>query len=109
MWLDLLLLYGAVFCLFLRTLYPGSDPMYGVWYIVVMQKTTLYLTAEIQRGLKEMAKRKGRPQAELIRTALAEYLEKSGRPTLRSIGAGEDSELEARDAERWLESEWGGR
>lgn len=74
-----------------------------------MEKTTLYLTPEIQRGLREMAKRKGRPQSELIRTALAEYLEKSERPSLRSIGAGEDRDLAARDAEDWLKSEWGGQ
>jgi hypothetical protein len=83
--------------------------MYGVWYIVVMEKTTLYLTPEIQRGLREMAKRKGRPQAELIREALGEYLQNNGRPDLRSVGAGEDSELAARNAEDWLDNEWGGR
>ncbi|CAN5894296.1 hypothetical protein BH23ACT11_BH23ACT11_26070 [soil metagenome] len=83
--------------------------MYGVWYIVLMEKTTLYLTAEIQRGLKEIAKRNGRPQAELIREALSEYLEKSGRPSLRSVGAGQDSELAARKTEDWLDHEWSGR
>lgn len=73
-----------------------------------MQKTTLYLPGELQRALKEAARREGEPQAVLIRRALEEYLQKRGRPPLHSIGMGEDKGLSARDAEDWLRAEWGG-
>jgi predicted transcriptional regulator len=42
-----------------------------------MEKTTMYLTEELQRDLKALAKRTGRPQADLIREALGEYIERS--------------------------------
>lgn len=77
--------------------------------IALMEKTTVYIPEDIQRALQQAARREGKPQATLIRRALSEYLEKVDRPQLRSVGAGEDRELAARDAESWLESEWGGR
>jgi len=42
-----------------------------------VEKTTMYLTNELQRDLKALAKRTGRPQAELIREALGQYIERS--------------------------------
>lgn len=72
-----------------------------------MEKTTVYIPEEVQRNLRQMARREGRPQAALVRQALEEYLEKAGRPHLRSVGAGEDKGLTAQDAEAWLEAEWG--
>jgi predicted transcriptional regulator len=75
-----------------------------------MEKTTLYLPVELHRALKDAARREGRPQAVLIRQAISEYLDtRSGPPRLRSLGAGEDEGLRARDAEAWLESEWSSR
>lgn len=75
--------------------------------IILMEKTTVYIPEGVQRDLRQMARREGRPQAALVRQALEEYLEKAGRPSLRSVGAGEDRELSARDTEAWLEAEWG--
>lgn len=74
-----------------------------------MEKPTLYLPKEMQRALREAARREGEPQAVLIRRALEKYLRKRGRPALRSVGMGEDEELSARDTEDWLRTEWGGR
>ena len=37
----------------------------------------MYLTGELRRDLKALAKRTGRPQADLIREALGQYLERS--------------------------------
>src|SRR5206468_1651199 len=39
-----------------------------------MEKTTLYLPKELQRELRETARREGRPQAALVREALDTYL-----------------------------------
>ena len=71
-----------------------------------MKKTTLYLTEELDRALKEAAHRTGRPEAGLIREALATYLLAEARPRPRSIGAGEDAEVTARDSEDWLRAHW---
>ena len=74
-----------------------------------MDKTTLYLTPELRRRLREAARRTGRRQADVIRSALDAYLEEgqANRPT--SIGAGEDEALEARDTEAWLRDRWRNR
>lgn len=69
-------------------------------------KTTLYLPRELHRALKDAARREGKPQAELVRGALEEYLGKRPRPVIGSIGAGEDEELSASRSEEWLEDEW---
>ena len=71
-----------------------------------MEKTTLYLPNDLQRALRDEARRTGRPQAELVRDALRSYLGSRARPKLTSLGLGEDGELPARDSEAWLEREW---
>ncbi len=48
-----------------------------------MEKTTVYIPEDIQRTLRHMARREGRPQAALLRQALAAYLEKAKRHSLR--------------------------
>ncbi len=52
--------------------------------ITAMEKTTVYLDPDTQRGLRAMARALGRPQAELIREALSQYLERSADPQLPS-------------------------
>jgi hypothetical protein len=42
-----------------------------------MQKTTVYLDPEIQRGLRTLSRAQRRPQAELIREALSQYLDRA--------------------------------
>jgi predicted transcriptional regulator len=79
----------------------------GRWYDLLMNKTTLYLPPETQRSLRDLARRTGRHQADVIREALDLYLQLHGeRPRPRSIGAGEDGELAARDSEDWLRNRW---
>jgi plasmid stability protein len=74
-----------------------------------MNKTTLYLPDELHSGLRVAAKQSGKPQADLVRAALREYLGRLARPTPASIGAGEDQSLAGRDTEDWLEKEWATR
>ena len=71
-----------------------------------MNKTTIYLPAELQRGVREVARRTGRRPAELIRAAIEEFLRAQDQPLPRSLGAGEDSELAAADSEDWLRTQW---
>ena len=85
-----------------------SGAIYGRWYHRAVNKTTLYLSPETQRSLRDLARRTGRHQADVIREALELYLQQHGeRPRPRSIGSGEDAELAARDSEEWLKARWG--
>jgi predicted transcriptional regulator len=61
---------------------------------------------ELQRRVKEVARRMGRRPAELIRAAIEEFLRAQDQPLPRSLGAGEDAKLAARDSEDWLRSQW---
>jgi len=71
-----------------------------------MEKTTLYLPADLQRALAAIAKRDRRPQAEIIREALTSYLSERRTVRLRSIGAGTDDEVSGATSEKWLRKNW---
>jgi ribbon-helix-helix CopG family protein len=71
-----------------------------------MEKTTVYLPADIQLALREAARRIGRPQAELIRAAISAYLADQPRPLPSSIGIAADGTLDATEVDEWLEREW---
>jgi predicted transcriptional regulator len=51
-----------------------------------MTKTTVYLDAELASAVRQLATQEGRPQAELIRTALAEYARRAKRPPIPGLG-----------------------
>jgi hypothetical protein len=74
-----------------------------------MQKTTVYLSSGLHRALKEAARAEKKPQAEVLRKALEEYLERAENPLPLSLGLGEDEELSGAGSEAWLEAEWGKR
>lgn len=68
-------------------------------------KTTVYLDAEAYRRLKELARRQGRPAAELVREAVTEYAARNAprrvpgsigvmRSGLGDLAAGAESYLE---------------
>ena len=71
-----------------------------------MEKTTLYLPADLRGLLKEAARRTGRPEAVIVREALRSYLQQQGRPSPRSLGLGENVELSGRESEAWLKAHW---
>ena len=53
-----------------------------------MQKTTVYMDEETYRRLKQIARHRGRPPAEMVREAVAEYtVRHMPRRKPRSIGA----------------------
>lgn len=65
-----------------------SAPVATYGYHMSTQKTTVYLDAAAYRRLQELAHERGRPAAELIREAVAEYAARHApRPRPRSIGA----------------------
>lgn len=53
-----------------------------------MEKTTVYLRSEDYRKLKRLALERGRPSAELVREAVAEYAARHAQRRLaKSVGA----------------------
>jgi len=71
-----------------------------------MDKTTIYLTDIQRRRLREVARRTGRRQADVIRSALDAYLDGDEPLRPRSIGAGSDETLGSADTEAWLRERW---
>jgi predicted transcriptional regulator len=80
-----------------------------MWYRDRMEKTTLYLPTELQRNLRDLSRRTGRPQAELIREALSAYVTKEGRPWPKSIGSAANGTVAGRDSEAWIREQWSRR
>lgn len=73
----------------------------------MMEKTTIYLPSGLHRALKDAARAEKRPQAEVLRKALEEYLGRRERRLPLSLGLGEDEELSGADSEDWLFEQWG--
>ena len=72
-----------------------------------MEKTTVYLNTTLQHNLAQTARQLGKSQAELIRQAVTEYLERHApKREFASLGAGEDKELAARDTNEFLRAAW---
>lgn len=55
-----------------------------------MERTTVYLDAELKRRLKAAAARGGRTEAAMIREALAQYLAAEAPPILEPVGRSDD-------------------
>jgi hypothetical protein len=56
-------------------------------YAICMKRTTIFLTEDLERRLQETARRTRRPQAEIVRDALSQYLHGQTRPWPRSVGS----------------------
>jgi len=74
--------------------------------ILDVEKTTLYIPADLQRALRSLARRVGKPQAEIIREALNAYVRQQERPRLGSVGLGEDDQVNGATSEDYLRSRW---
>ena len=73
-----------------------------------MRKTSVYLTAEEADGLRQLAVREGRPQAELIREGIRRVIaDVTSRPrTFRSLGVARSGGSKPR---RWTSDELYGK
>jgi hypothetical protein len=71
-----------------------------------MEKTTIYLTHELRLALCQAARQKGRPQAALIREAIACYLESTEPPWPKTAGMFEGFPIPAEQVDDWIENHW---
>lgn len=51
-----------------------------------MVRTTVYLDSDVAVALRQISAAEGRPQAELIRDALAEWAQKRKKPRIPGVG-----------------------
>jgi hypothetical protein len=80
------------------TAHPETGPM---------EKTTIYLPAELRWYLKDAARRSGKSQADLIREALDAQRANAPRPKPKSIGAFRgDGGVSASEIKQWVRKEW---
>jgi predicted transcriptional regulator len=73
-----------------------------------MRRTTIFLTEDLDRQLQEAARRAHRPQAEIVREALAQYLRAQARPWPRSVGMGknDDPSVTSNNVKEWVRDTW---
>lgn len=71
-----------------------------------MVKTSVYLPWDLQQELRSLARRTGRPQAELLRDAVRRYVDEQPAELPSSIGIASSGGLHARDAKAWVHAEW---
>lgn len=71
-----------------------------------MERTTVYFPSELANALRKKARRTGRSQAELIRSALADSLKDEIAEMPRSFGIAESGRIGARHIEEWLDENW---
>ncbi len=92
--------------------------MYAVLYMATSTRTQVYLTVEQRREIDELRARDGRTLAEVIRTALDEYLSTHGRDAAEreraetqrvldeTFGSIPDLEVPARDEWDRFDLDW---
>jgi predicted transcriptional regulator len=73
-----------------------------------MKRTTIFLTEDLERRLQETARRTRRPQAEIVRDALSQYLHGQTRPWPRSVGVGENADraVTSENVKGWVRERW---
>jgi predicted transcriptional regulator len=64
----------------------------------------IYLSDALERELRELAERTGKPQETILEEALHYYL---ARRNFASLGAGDDPTLDARQTRELLKDAWG--
>jgi hypothetical protein len=74
-----------------------------------VRKTTIYLTESTERRMRRAAKRLGKSRAEITRSALEDYLDRSERTggLPPSVGMGENPNATAANYEERLARRWG--
>jgi predicted transcriptional regulator len=75
-----------------------------------MEKTTVYLTEDLQTGIKRVARRQGRSEALVIREALATYIaSEQERPVSQSIGCMDEPlapGVDSSNVKSWIRDNW---
>jgi len=71
-----------------------------------MEKTTIYLPAELKISIKASARRQGLSEAHVIREALAAYVATEPHELPSVFGSVADGTVSSSDYEDWLAENW---
>ena len=72
-----------------------------------MEKTTLYLPAELLAQYTILARKRGRPKAEVMRDALASYAERQEWELPDWIGmVDQEDDFDSSNVKSWLRENW---
>lgn len=71
-----------------------------------MKTTPIELPDELVSVVRRLAGESNRSEAEVVREALAQYIELSKRPLPKLVGMGSDANVRAADSEEWLLNHW---
>lgn len=75
-------------------------PLYGTMYGMATKKTTIYLPEELKGDLEKVARSREVSEADVIRQALEEFIERATRPPLKfPLFHSDDGGLSWRDEE----------
>ncbi len=74
-----------------------------------MDRTTVFIPADLRRRLAGEARRRRQPQAALIRAALPQSLLASPADLPKLLGAVSVPEVDAREAKAWVRQQWQGK
>lgn len=79
------------------------------WYNRAVRKTTVYLPESTEQRMRRAAKRLGKSRAEITRSALEDFLDRSERTggLPASVGMGENPNATAANYEERLARRWG--
>ena len=70
--------------------------IHDVWHNGGVDRTTVYLTPELRRGLKNLSRRTGKSQSDLIREAVGELIAKEPKAALpRFVGVLSDAKWDS--------------
>lgn len=73
-----------------------------------MKKTTVYLPDDLLREVESLARREGRPQAQIVREALTKYVTDNPRPmpSIIGIAQGPEDGVDSTNVKAWLKENW---
>lgn len=71
-----------------------------------MERTTIFIPAELRRRLADEARRRRLPQAAIVREALERYLLSSIPDAPRFVGSAAVEGVDAREAKAWVREQW---
>jgi hypothetical protein len=71
-----------------------------------MAATVVDPSPEVQRELEALARRTGRPEAEIVREAVERHLAAVVRPRPQAIGVYNDPEVTGENYEGWFAANW---
>lgn len=71
-----------------------------------MKKTTLYLAEDVLAEIKLASRSEGRSEAEILREAIDDYLERRRSELPPIFGKGSGGKIRGADSEDWLLENW---